>query len=148
MTQDVLNHLHADCPVCKSFWINLVNIPQLGVNRILSYCRHHQISVHELAEATPKQLIALGFKLKWASALSVKQQQFTRRCIDWEEADHLNVVCVPGDRYYPNCLLEISSPPVALFVKGNPERLLSRQLAMVGSRKPTPSGTANAVEPA
>ena len=44
------------------------------------------------------------------------------------------------DSGYPPQLARIPSPPVALFVLGDPSVLLSPQLAIVGSRNPTPGG--------
>lgn len=48
------------------------------------------------------------------------------------------------DPNYPQLLREIARPPVILFVVGDPEQLVTPQLAIVGSRNPTPSGLENA----
>jgi DNA processing protein len=47
---------------------------------------------------------------------------------------------------YPPLLNELPDPPVALFVRGNPELLSLPQLAIVGSRNPTPGGRETARE--
>lgn len=44
------------------------------------------------------------------------------------------------DEAYPRLLREISDPPMVLFVKGDVKRLTEAQIAMVGSRNPTPLG--------
>lgn len=52
-----------------------------------------------------------------------------------------------GDAGYPASLLEMVDPPVLLYVVGNPAFALHRMdraLAIVGSRNPTPQGSANA----
>ena len=49
-------------------------------------------------------------------------------CLTWEH---------PG---YPECLRQIPDPPAILFVKGGSEVLAMPQIAMVGSRSPTPAG--------
>jgi DNA processing protein len=47
---------------------------------------------------------------------------------------------------YPPLLREIPDPPPLLFVHGSPTCLRSHQLAMVGSRNPTPGGRETAAE--
>src|SRR3569623_2008814 len=44
------------------------------------------------------------------------------------------------DAAYPPLLREIPDPPLALFVHGDPSRLHASQLAVVGSRNPSPGG--------
>ena len=50
------------------------------------------------------------------------------------------------DPRYPALLRDIPDPPLALFVHGDPECLVTPQLAVVGSRNPTPGGRENAFE--
>jgi DNA processing protein len=45
-----------------------------------------------------------------------------------------------GHEQYPELLAQIADPPVVLFYQGNPQLLKRQQLAMVGSRNPTPLG--------
>jgi len=51
-----------------------------------------------------------------------------------------------NDARYPELLKAISTPPPLLFVRGDPDFLQLPQLAMVGSRNPTPSGRKTAHE--
>lgn len=46
--------------------------------------------------------------------------------------------------HYPQLLQEVARPPALLYVKGNRECLSFPQLAVVGSRNPTPNGRDNA----
>lgn len=46
----------------------------------------------------------------------------------------------PGQPHYPVQLLAIPDPPQALYVRGDPALLTLPQLAIVGSRGPTPAG--------
>ena len=45
-----------------------------------------------------------------------------------------------GSEYYPSSLLELPDPPIALFASGDIELLREPQVAIVGSRRPTPIG--------
>ena len=72
----------------------------------------------------------------------------------WELADKaLRWAGVPNrslipfdDVRYPNLLREIASPPVVLFVAGEPEALAETQIAIVGARKATQPGCAFAAD--
>jgi DNA processing protein len=57
----------------------------------------------------------------------------------WLEGEHHHFVPWHSD-LYPRLLHELADPPVALWVRGNPDLLSLPQLAMVGSRNPTPHG--------
>lgn len=51
-----------------------------------------------------------------------------------------------GDDQYPAILKEIPDAPLALFLRGDPRCLGERQLAIVGSRNPSPAGRETAAE--
>lgn len=57
----------------------------------------------------------------------------------WAEQELHHIITIE-DVDYPRLLKEISHPPLLLFVIGDLQLLKSPQLAMVGSRKPTPMG--------
>jgi len=55
-----------------------------------------------------------------------------------------NTLLTLGDAAYPPSLLEISDPPVCLYVKGDVALLKRQGVAVVGARSATPQGEANA----
>jgi len=61
----------------------------------------------------------------------------------WLAHDHAHLVTI-GDINYPSLLREISDPPPLLYVRGDPMMLSRPQIAMTGSRNPTPAGCENA----
>ncbi|MEE8428140.1 MAG: DNA-processing protein DprA, partial [Gammaproteobacteria bacterium] len=67
------------------------------------------------------------------------------RDIQWLEAPRHHVV-LEYSPSYPALLKEIQNPPPILFVNGNPNLLGRHQLAMIGSRNPTPVGSRTALE--
>ncbi len=78
------------------------------------------------------QSIASGVAFEDAAA----QQQKMAAC---------GAVLLPiSDRRYPGLLREIFDPPVALFARGRLELLSTFLLGVVGTRRPTPYGTAAA----
>ena len=58
----------------------------------------------------------------------------------WLKADPAHTLLSWSDADYPSLLREIANPPTALFVHGHAERLWWPQIAVVGSRAPTPAG--------
>jgi len=58
---------------------------------------------------------------------------------NWLEAPRHRLICLGTDEY-PQQLAEIPDPPLVLFVSGNLDLLKLPQLAIVGSRTPTPYG--------
>ncbi|WP_374406559.1 DNA-processing protein DprA [Hydrogenophaga sp.] len=68
------------------------------------------------------------------------------RLMDWLACDDHHLVTL-GDPHYPASLLQTSDPPLMLYVQGRIDTLAHpRQLAIVGSRNPTPQGENNARE--
>ena len=65
--------------------------------------------------------------------------------LNWLEKPNNHLVTILDDTY-PALLREISSPPLLLFVKGDLAILQKPQIAIVGSRNPTPMGYKTAKE--
>ncbi|OGT23407.1 MAG: DNA protecting protein DprA [Gallionellales bacterium RIFOXYB12_FULL_54_9] len=63
--------------------------------------------------------------------------------LDWLEDDNNHIVTL-GDADYPQSLLNISDPPLLLYVKGRLDLLNQTSLSIVGSRHATPQGISNA----
>lgn len=59
--------------------------------------------------------------------------------LQWAEREDCHILTCQ-DPYYPPCLKHISAAPLILFVKGKVEWLSRPQIAIVGSRNPTPAG--------
>ena len=49
-----------------------------------------------------------------------------------------------GDAHYPAALMQLSDPPLMLYVAGQTERCLGNAVSIVGSRNPTPQGAQTA----
>ena len=65
------------------------------------------------------------------------------RELQWLEGQGRHLAVLTDERY-PTLLKQIPAPPLALFVSGDPALLSAPQLAMVGSRRATPDGRADA----
>jgi DNA processing protein len=92
----------------------------------------------ELARASPDALRGAGIPPRVIDGLKTAARAIEpdRR---WLEADGHHFVPWHSERY-PPLLHELNDPPVALYVRGNADILALPQLAIVGTRNPTPSG--------
>ena len=88
---------------------------------------------------------ALGIKANLIDYLSKPDWQGAEKDIKWSENPSCSIITL-NDPAYPVLLKNILLPPPLLFVKGHAKYLNYLQLAMVGSRKPTPAGVQIAYE--
>lgn len=123
-------------------WIALSRIPGLGnesLRRLLQAIgtpdRIYATPLHRLREIVHRDVaeaIARGLDETALAATAIWLQ------------DPVNAVLTLADPDYPQSLLNISDPPMLLYVKGRRELLNTPALAIVGSRHATPQGMANA----
>ena len=93
-----------------------------------------------LANGFPDDPTALRTQLP---ALSDALQARCDAALAWQ-TDGRSLLC-PDDSRYPRLLRDLPDPPLLLYVLGNVDVLSDPQLAMVGSRNPSPQGRDNAV---
>ena len=74
------------------------------------------------------------------SSLHNQDSEGVRRDLAWLSGGEQNHVIPWGDERYPPLLRELSDPPLLIYVTGEPGLLGTSQLAIVGSRNPTPAG--------
>lgn len=88
------------------------------------------------APATETRALISG---KPRSALASVDEADLKADLDWLSADEHELVGM-FDPDYPESLLHLPDPPIALFLKGCAELLNEPQVSIVGSRSPTPVG--------
>lgn len=117
-----------------------------GINfKCLTLLLEHFKTAQALVAASEKDLKLLGVsdsvihQLKHPDSAKIKNEcAFATRAHQY---------IIPLDHpQYPKLLREIASPPFVLYVKGNLNALQEPQLAVVGSRNPTPNGIETAIE--
>ena len=123
-------------------WLVLIRTPALGASRLRSLLQEFGDPKGVIA-AAPKLLRDRG--LSAASIEALRQPNLAQIDSDlhWLDAENHYFITL-DDPDYPPQLRDIATPPVALFVLGNPDVLWMPQVAIVGSRKPTQGGLANA----
>jgi DNA processing protein len=127
----------ADAACCLSL-LRLRGVGAVAAGRLLEAAgsAEHALSLGE------HELRALGLADEAVGAIlqhPPRPDERALRDLDWlqRSGTHLLSILDPG---YPSLLREIACPPPALFVQGQCGLLSSHQLAMVGSRRPTPGG--------
>ncbi|MCW8906607.1 MAG: DNA-processing protein DprA [Sedimenticola sp.] len=125
------------------YWLALLRAPGLGcrgINRLLGltggepeplFSRQH--SAHQ------------GLKPDSVAYLRDPDWDPVDRDLRWLESGGRHILTLRDPRY-PGLLREISDPPPLLFIQGDPSVLENPQLAMVGSRNPTPGGRQTAID--
>lgn len=103
-------------------------IPSVGFMTVKKLVANSGGSVVDAYENYPTKLDWEGKPINWEAEL--------------EKAEKMNVTIVTyGDELYPKSLLDNASPPLALYVVGNPAAMSNDGVALIGTRFCTPYGT-------
>jgi DNA processing protein len=131
--------LHSEHSETLRHWLAVALAPAL------SALRFHQL----LATLESPAAILQAGEITWRSLrLSAKTCEYLRtpdwhvvdKHLEWQAQETNHHIILFSDGRYPCQLREIADPPPVLFIKGNPETLRTPQIALVGSRNPTPMG--------
>lgn len=119
-------------------WLALASVHGLDG---LKYQRlREHISLAELVTLPASTLRNIGFTERQAFLLSHEASAKADYALRWLERDPSHHIITYADSSYPALLKQTKQPPLLLFVKGNPTLLAQQQLAIVGTRQPTPTG--------
>lgn len=125
-------------------WLALAHLHGLG-SRGISRLLDTFGSVDAIFAASGEQLGQAGLPADCREGILQPDQVAIENDLRWNEAADNYIICLDDPRY-PPLLKEIPDPPTLLYVHGDPDYLQQPQLAIVGSRNPTPSGLALARE--
>ncbi len=125
------------------YWLILLKAPHLGVRTF-----YKALEVFE----TPEQVFLASksarrqsglFKQATLDFIEQYEPSVVQADLDWAKAQDCHILTLI-DEAYPDQLKTIADPPPILYVRGDTECLSKPQLAIVGSRNPTPAGKQNA----
>lgn len=119
-------------------WLVLHHAPGVGARtcqRLLAELG----SPAAIRKAPAGQLQSLGLRPQSIEALHAPDPAQLERELTWLEAPDNHIISL-ADNAYPALLRQIADPPVLLYLHGNADLLDTLQLAVVGSRNPTPVG--------
>ncbi len=128
----------------EDYWLALMRAPGVGPVKFAHLVKHFG-SPRDVFEAEQLEWHALNLKKELLNYLQNPDWYAVEKDIEWlAQPGHYLLTQHHPD--YPPLLREIDSPPPLLFVHGDCALLSSKQLAMVGTRKPTPEGERTARE--
>jgi DNA processing protein len=124
------------------YWLALHLVPGLGTRNALKLIRHFG-DPQRIFHASLTELKACA-ELPLAVAESIHSGiTFEDASAEANKAKAIQAEIIPfPDPRYPQRLKEIFDPPILLYARGRTELLGSHQIAVVGTRRPTPYGRA------
>lgn len=96
-------------------------------------------NIEDLFHIKPENLPNFGLNARQCELIRSFNLSYIEKDITWLGQPNHHIIGI-NDQNYPNFLKQIHSPPLLLYIKGDPSCLSNQQLAIVGSRKPTPAG--------
>ncbi len=126
-------------PNSLRYWLALLRAPLSGARQWRQLLELHA-GPRFLFQESRAALAGLGFKAPLLDYLKAPDWGGVERDLAWLSAQSGRSILTLADPGYPPLLREIPAPPPVLFVLGDVAALGSLQVAIVGSRNPTPPG--------
>lgn len=123
------------------YWLALKTIRGIGNITALKLIQGFQ-SAENIFMATRAELADAGLKADITTQIVKFDFSRLTPILTWAEQSHRHIISFDDPRY-PLQLKHINNPPMLLFVIGEPEILAYPQIAVVGTRNPTPQGRSN-----
>src|SRR5579872_4434376 len=121
------------------YWLALSRLPGIGPVTVRHWLNYFK-SVDKLFSASIADWQAAGMTAKHYHLLKNIGWQMIEKDLHWLEKNNSRIIPL-DDTNYPVLLKEIHDPPLVLYVQGNANLLKEQQIAIVGSRHPTATGT-------
>ena len=118
-------------------WLKLANAPGVGPRTLQRLIAHFGNPARVLA-ADAQSLAAAGARASAVSGIRAPCLDTVDAAFEWMQGEDTHIL-VPSDPCYPSALAELPDAPAVLYVRGDLQALSDPQLAIVGSRNPTPS---------
>jgi DNA processing protein len=125
-------------------WLKLTQVPNFSVGSLKKLKQKFAVGLSELFNSSKEQLEALGFNPQQVAAILYPNTRIVDASLHWLINANNRFLLHFEHPSYPKLLRQISSPPPLLFGYGDPKHLNNYQIAIVGSRAPSPQGKENA----
>ena len=125
------------------YWLALYHCKGIGPATFHTLLEHFH-EPEAVFASTRSQLEACHLNEKCIQAILAPNWHGVDIDLEWSQVNQHTILTLHDDSY-PRLLKECDSPPAVLYVMGNVDCLSEPQIAMVGSRNPSPTGKQNAV---
>jgi len=119
------------------YWLALLRTPGVGSKTFQAICQF--CPPEQLFSQPTRTLADIGLKQASIDYITSPDWQRIEQDLAWVNQPENDVITL-DDPLYPAQLKQINSPPVLLFVRGDKTLLTRPQIAIVGSRNPSPMG--------
>ncbi len=119
-------------------WLALVHAPRIGPRTVARLIAHFG-SPTAIQCAGTARLAAAGLKPESIAALRQPDTELLETVLAWSKRPDAHILTLDDPRY-PSQLAAIPDAPPLLYVRGDVSLLAEPQIAIVGSRNPTPGG--------
>ena len=113
----------------------LQNIPGLGCSTINKLIRVIK-NITTILSYSKQQLISLGLNSEQINYIISPNWEYVDKQFAIANKNNIEIISIL-DSDYPALLKQIYDPPIVLYIKGNKNLLSSKQIGVVGTRKPT-----------
>jgi len=120
------------------YWLAAYSLPQIGPVKIYQLLNHFT-EMKSLFDASTSDLASLNLTPQEIHAIHNPNWRSIENDLKWCEQNHCQILTAT-DSEYPPLLKELNDAPIILFLRGQQEFLTKPQIAIVGSRNPTPTG--------
>ncbi len=127
------------------YWLLLLKAPHLGVRTFYKALKYFETPEQVFLTSRSARKECGLFRQVTLDYLEKKDLSLIQKDLDWIKADDCHIVTLI-DKNYPEQLKAISDPPPVLYIRGDVSHLSKPQIAIVGSRNPTPGGKQNAYQ--
>ena len=125
-------------------WLKLTQIPNFSVASLKKLKQNCDVGLLELFAKSKTSLAEMGFNHKQIEVILHPNMSILEVSLRWLNKGHNRFLLHFDHPSYPSLLKQISSPPPLIYGYGDPKHLNNYQIAIVGSRAPSPQGKQNA----
>ena len=125
-------------------WLALIRAPQIGPDTFFSLLQQFT-EPEAVFKASRASLEKHGLRSDTVAYINDPDWHQVDADLSWLDQPGAEIILL-NDNHYPSLLKTIPDPPPLLFVLGDAAVLKQKQLAMVGSRHPTPVGRETAYD--